>query len=164
VQALPLPLDVDGPVQAEVFVVWLNGQTIELSGPDGAAPWLIELASAEHPIEVVRRIVADVLGRPKLVHSTSWRRDRDAVILTFVAVVDGRLVADLPSAPVGRAALARSGAAAAPASIAHDQVLEHALRHLSWLATDDEVVRGELPDAWHRALAAFVPEPFRALG
>ena len=28
--------DVEGPVQAEVFVVWLNGDHLELTGPDGA--------------------------------------------------------------------------------------------------------------------------------
>lgn len=68
------------------------------------------------------------------------------------------------SRPVGRAGLARSAARAAPADIAADQVLEHALRHLAWLAQDDPVVRDELSDAWRDALRAYVPEPFQALG
>lgn len=42
-------------------------------------------------------------------------------------------------------------------------VLEHALRHLWWLSHDDDVVRVALPD-WAEALAAYVPEPFRAFG
>jgi hypothetical protein len=156
-------LDVSGPVQAEVFVVWLNGSRLELTGPCGAAPWIIELGSTEHPVEVVDRIVADALGTPRLVHSTSWRRDRDAVILSFVVVADTETVAGLESAPVERAALARSGPREAPRAVEHGQVLEHALRHLAWLAKEDPVVRGELSGGWQTVLARYVPEPFRSL-
>ena len=49
--------DVQGPVQAEVFVVWLAGDHLELTGPCGAAPWLLELGAADHPVDVVTRIV-----------------------------------------------------------------------------------------------------------
>lgn len=80
----PDGFDVEGPVQPEVFVVWLAGDHLELTGPCGPAPWLLELGPADHPVEVVTRIVRDVIGEPLLVHSTSWRRDRDAVILSFV--------------------------------------------------------------------------------
>ena len=68
--------DVDSPVQAEVFVVWLDDDRLRLTGPDGPGPWLLQLGATEHPVEVVDRIVRDVLGPPTLVHSTSWRRDR----------------------------------------------------------------------------------------
>jgi hypothetical protein len=160
----PQGWDVDGPVQAEVFVVWLHGDTLELTGPCGPAPWLLELGAAEHPVEVVDRIVRDVVGEPLLVHSTSWRRDRDAVILSFVVAIDGALVGAMASRRVARAALARSEATAAPRDIATDQVVEHALRHLAWLAEDDPVVRAELSAGWRAALAEYVPEPFRNLG
>jgi hypothetical protein len=40
-------------------------------------------------------------------------------------------------------------------------VLEHGLRHLAWLAKDDEVVAERLNPAWRDALAGYVPEPFR---
>jgi hypothetical protein len=162
--AMPEAWDVEGPVQAEVFVVWLNVDTIELTGPDGPAAWLLELGAAEHPVEVVDRIVRDVVGDPLLVHSTSWRRDRDAVILSFVVVIDPGLVVEMESRPITRTDLARSAATVAPRDIATDQVVEHALRHLAWLAEDDPVVREELSPAWHAALAAYVPEPFRNLG
>jgi hypothetical protein len=164
VTRLPNGIDVDGPVQAEVFVVWLNRAGIELTGPCGAAPWIIELGSTDHPVEVVDRIVRDTVGRPNVIHSTSWRRDRDAVILSFVAVIDGELVNGMESAPIGRAELARSEATAAPREIAHEQVLEHGLRHLAWLARDDSVVAAELPAGWRAALDSYVPEPFRSLG
>jgi hypothetical protein len=162
--AMPTAWDVEGPVQAEVFVVWLNEGTLELTGPCGAAPWILELAATDHPVEVVDRIVRDVVGDPLLVHSTSWRRDRDAVLLSFVVAIDPGLVRDMDSRPVARTDLARSEATVAPRDIATDQVVEHALRHLAWLAEDDPVVRGELSPAWHAALAAYVPEPFRNLG
>ena len=161
---LPDGFDVEGPVQAEVFVVWLHNDRIELTGPCGSAPWMIELGAGEHPVEAVSRIVRDVVGEPIVVHSTSWRRDRDAVILSFVAVIDAGLVGSMETAPVGRADLARSSATAAPREIAYDQVVEHGLRHLAWLVKDDPVVAGELSPAWAAALSGYVPEPFRTLG
>jgi len=42
-------------------------------------------------------------------------------------------------------------------------VLEHGLRHLAWLAVEDEVVRTTLDDDWKRLLTDYVPEPFRHL-
>jgi hypothetical protein len=161
---LPAGFDVEGPVQAEVFVVWLNDDHLELTGPCGAAPWLLELGETEHPVAVVDRIVRDVVGPPVLVHSTSWRRERDAVILSFVVVIDAALVGGMESRRIGRAELARSRATAAPRSIGFDQVVEHGLRHMAWLAADDPVVGSELPDGWRELLAAYEPEPFRALG
>jgi hypothetical protein len=155
---------IEGPVRAEVFVVWLAGDHLELTGPCGADPWLIELGATEHPVEVVDRIVRDVVGEPRLVHSTSWRRDADAVILSFVVVIDEALVGDMETAPIQRAELARGEATAAPRSIATSQVVEHGLRHMAWLVKDDPVVAGELTGAWRTLLAQYVPEPFRNLG
>jgi hypothetical protein len=160
----PFGWDVDSPVQAEVFVVWLDGNRLQLTGPDGPQPWLLQLGSTEHPVEVVDRIVRDVVGPPILVHSTSWRRDRDAVILSFVVVIGRELVGDMASVPIERAELARSDATAAPRDIAVSAVVEHGLRHLAWLVQDDPVVAAELPGAWRPLLAAYVPEPFRSLG
>jgi hypothetical protein len=156
----------EGPVQAEVFVVWRNGEQLELTGPCGAAPWYIEVGAGEHPVDVVTRVASDALGgKPRLVHSTSWRRDRDAVILSFLVVVnESQLAQSEGSVPIGRAALARSTATEAPVDISYGQVLEHALRHLAWLAHDDPVVSAELEPEWHTLLGGYVPEPFRALG
>ncbi len=156
-------IDVEGPIQAEVFVVWLNRDHLELTGPCGAAPWIIELGDVEHPVAVVDRIVRDVVGPPLLVHSTSWRRDRGAVILSFIVVIDERVVGVMESAPIGRSELARSGATAAPKSIDHEQVVEHGLRHMAWLAADDPVVAAALSATWRSVLAGYAPEPFRAL-
>ncbi len=156
--------DVEGPVQAEIFVVWLAGDHLEITGPCGAAPWLVEVGAADHPVDVVARLVRDAVGEPLLVHSTSWRRDRDAVILSFVAVIDPSLVGAMESLPVGRSELARGEATAAPRAVASEQVIEHGLRHMAWLAKDDPVVAAELPPGWREVLAGYVPEPFRNLG
>jgi len=160
----PDGFDVQGPIQAEVFVVWLAGDHLELTGPCGPAPWLLEIGASDHPVDVVTRIVNNVIGDPMLVHSTSWRRDHEAVILSFVAVIDRSLVGSMASLPIERAALARGDATAAPHDIATTQVVEHGLRHLAWLAMDDPVVAAELPADWHTLLATYVPEPFRNLG
>jgi len=160
----PVGWDVDSPIQAEVFVVWLDGDQILLTGPDGPHAWYLQLGPTEHPVEVVDRIVRDVVGPPLLVHSTSWRRDRDAVILSFVVVIGADRARTFESAPIGRAELARSEATAAPRDIAFEQVVEHGIRHLAWLVADDPVVAGELSGEWRTVLAAYVPEPFRALG
>ena len=160
----PDGFDVEGPVQAEVFVVWLSGDHLELTGPCGPAPWLLELGPSDHPVEVVARSVRDVVGEPLLVHSTSWRRDRDAVILSFVVVIDQALVGSMASLPIVRSDLARGDATAAPSEIATMHVVEHGLRHMAWLAKDDPVVAAGLPDGWDTLLAEYVPEPFRNLG
>ena len=160
----PAGWDVDSPVQAEVFVVWLDGERLQLTGPDGPQPWILQLGPTEHPVEVVDRIVRDVVGPPILVHSTSWRRDRDAVILSFVVLIEHELVDGMASAPIDRTELARSKATAAPHDIATNAVVEHGLRHLAWLAKDDPVVAAELPRAWRPLLADYIPEPFRNLG
>ncbi|HVQ23226.1 MAG TPA: hypothetical protein VMT36_08110 [Candidatus Saccharimonadia bacterium] len=160
----PDGFDVEGPVQAEVFVVWLADDHLELTGPCGAAPWLLELGATDHPVEVVTRIVREVIGEPLLVHSTSWRRDREAVVLSFVVVINDALVGSMASLPITRSELARGDATAAPREIATSQVVEHGLRHMAWLAQDDPVVAAELPIGWGTLLSEYVPEPFRNLG
>jgi hypothetical protein len=154
---------VEGPVEAEVFVVWLDGGAIMLTGPCGADPWLIEVREDEDPVEVVTRLVRDNIGEPIVVHSTSWRRSRGAVILSFVVVITAELAKAFESVPVSRADLARSDATQAPARIAWGQVVEHGLRHLAWLVRDDAVVERELGVPWRNALESYVPEPFRNL-
>lgn len=160
----PAAWNVEGPVRAEIFLVWLNGDRPELTGPDGPVPWIVQLEDVEHPVEVVDRIVTGLVGPPIVVHSTSWRRESSAVILSFVVVIAPEQVAAMASAPIDRSELARSSARRPPASIGHAQVLEHGLRHLAWLVQDDPVVAARLSEGWREALAGYVPEPFRSLG
>lgn len=160
---MSLPLDVEGPIRAEIFTLASTDSGLLLTGPCGAAPWLIEVHDREHPLESVRRIVDDVLDDVWLVHSTSWRWEAGALTLTFVVVIGAGSVGDMDAAPVERIDLARGAATAAPTTIGHAQVLEHGLRHLAWLAREDDVVMGALTPEWHDALVGYVPEPFRQL-
>ncbi len=156
-----IPLDVDGPVTIEVFTVAHGHEGLVLTGPCGAAPWLIETGEGEHPLETAVRIIEGALPGSLLVHSTSWRFERNSVVLTFLAVVPDP--GSMDAAPVSRSDLARNAEHAAPDEISYGQVLEHALRHLAWLAKDDEVVNAALDADWLEALAGYVPEPFQQL-
>ena len=117
----------------------------------------------DDPVEVVTRLASNLMGDPLLVHSTSWRRARGSVILSFVVVNRDDQAPELSGIPITRADLARGEATSAPVSIAYQQVLEHGLRHLAWLVNDDEVVRSVLGDDWKTVLQGYVPEPFRHL-
>jgi len=153
-----------GPVQAEVFVLRLKKGTPELAGPCGPAAWYMEVGADEDPVEVVTRLSTNLLGPPLLTHSTLWRRARGSVILSFVVVIADTQAPELEGVAIARAELARSGATAAPPTIAAVQVIEHGLRHLAWLAQDDATVKALLSDSWRRALAGYMPEPFQHLG
>jgi hypothetical protein len=105
----------------------------------------------------------NLMGQPVLVHSTSWRRARGAVVLSFVVVNSEAQAPQLVGLPISRAELARSGATSAAKTIDAAQVLERGLRHLAWLSREDQVVTAALSDEWKLALADYVPEPFRNL-
>ncbi len=139
----------------------MAGGQIELAGPCGPDPWYIEVGADDDPVEVVARLSRNLMGQPLLVHSTSWRRARGGVILSFVVVNAENQAENMVGIPIGRAELARSEATTAAKTIATNQVLEHGLRHLAWLAKDDEVVKKTLSDDWKRVLGGYVPEPFR---
>ncbi len=133
----------------------------ELAGPCGPDPWYIEVAPEDDPVEVVSRLSRNLMGQPILVHSTSWRRARGAVVLSFVVVNADDQATQLVGVPISRTELARSGATSAAKTIASAQVLEHGLRHLAWLAREDQAVIDALSEEWKRVLAEYVPEPFR---
>jgi hypothetical protein len=135
----------------------------ELAGPCGPDPWYIEVAAEDDPVEVVGRLSRNLMGEPVLVHSTSWRRARGAVVLSFVVVNSDSQAPQLVGVPISRAELARSGATNAAKAIASVQVLEHGLRHLAWLSKEDQVVMATLSEEWKRTLLDYVPEPFRNL-
>ncbi len=158
-----LPIDVVGPVRAEVFVVTHDGDRPLLTGPDGPQAWHIETAGAEHPLDLVREMVRKNMDGVQLVHSTSWRWDRQAVVLSFLVVIDPAGRGEMAAVPIGRSELARSTAEEAPEHIGNEQVLEHAMRHLAWLDQEDQVVASTLSDAWKTELAGFVPAPFQQL-
>ena len=109
---------VEGPVQVEVFVLRMRAGRPGLAGPCGPDPWYIELDAQDDPVEVVSRLSRNLMGEPILVHSTSWRRARGAVVLSFVVVNSDDQAPDLDGVPITRAELARSEATSAAETIA----------------------------------------------
>jgi CRP-like cAMP-binding protein len=116
------------------------------------------------PAAVVGAALARIGLRAEIVHSTSWRYEGDRLVLTYVAILPGPLRPDdFEAISVARADLARGTARGAPASIDVSQVVEHGLRHLSWLSRDDPAIRESLTASWLAFVERYQPEPFRAL-
>lgn len=160
------PWSADFVMQAiEILPVRLREGRFHSIGPKHADSFVVAWPTAHKPEEVAVGAL-DRLGlTPIVLHSTSWRNARDEVILTYLAVVapDAPVPRDWSEAPIARSDLARGEATAPPTGIAVTQVIEHALRHLSWLIKDDPMIRASLPE-WEPHLAEYTPEPFRALG
>ena len=165
------------PISTVAWSPELVAQTLEIlpvALRPGGLVWLkpmhadslrVGLPAAAKPGEVVLDAMKWYPLEPLVVHSTSWRHEAARIILTYVAVITSpeHLPPDsLVALPVRRAELTRGEATAAPTTIGVEAVLEHALRHLSWLVKDDPAVMEALAD-WKTVLADFQPEPFRAL-
>jgi hypothetical protein len=150
----------------EVLILLLEEDSVAWLKPVHADSLHVGLPVSSSPGDVV----IETLGRfglvPRVVHSTSWRHEEGRLVLTYVAVVEppSSVPSDaLRRVEVARADLARGDATAPPTEIGVAQVIEHALRHLSWLLRDDPAIGEALPD-WAGVLDRYQPEPFRALG
>lgn len=148
----------------EVFIVCRGPTGLANLRPVHAPSLRLAMGVGREPAELVLAAVARYELRPIVVHSTSWRSEPGRIVLSYVAAVEtpDALGPFLVAERIGRADLARGDATAAPTSIGTVQVLEHALRHLSWLVRDDPAVRTALA-TWTPDLDAYVPEPFRNL-
>ncbi|MHB8512126.1 MAG: hypothetical protein ACYDCC_08070 [Actinomycetota bacterium] len=148
----------------EIFPVFRDEDGLAWLKPMHADSLRIGTSPARTPADTVLRALERYGVTPIVVHSTSWRTQADRMILTYAAIV--RPFAPKPEGPlrmlrIGRADLARGEATAAPKVIDVEQVIEHALRHLSWLVKDDPVIAEALSD-WRPTLESYTPEPFRA--
>ena len=153
---------VEGAVWLEILPFFLDAGGIRTLRATGGRSWRVPHAGDDVRQAVAQRLAAAGLD-PVAVHSTSWRQERGAVLLTHLAVLR-RPAADaegLESWPVRDGELAYGSALLPPARIEVDHVVAHALRHLAWLALQDEAVRGSLSDGWREALRRFQAEPFR---
>lgn len=154
-----------GSASLEAIVLFLDDEGIRHVYPHGRetvrADWDPDLDPAE---SIVDAIAGHALA-PVMVHSTSWRVLEREIVLTSLVVIEPP--AHLPETYevelVTRAELARGHATGPPQEVHLSQVVEHGLRHLSWLVQEDEAISAALPD-WSRALATYESEPFRAFG
>ncbi len=149
----------------EALILYLGSDGIHHLRPIHAPTLRLGWKADLQPGEVVVDAVARYGLSPFLVHSTSWRMEEGRLILTYVVGVEppGKLSEFLADDLVGRSDLARGDAMGPPVDIGVVQVVEHGLRHLSWLVKDDAAVHDALPD-WVEALSVYEPEPFRAFG
>ncbi|HEX6487927.1 MAG TPA: cyclic nucleotide-binding domain-containing protein [Candidatus Dormibacteraeota bacterium] len=148
----------------ELLPVYLVSDGPWLLRPSAGGSWLVEATPGQVPAEVIAGALAAAGCQADIVHSTSWRFDQGRLVLTYLAIMPGaEQVAGMEALPVRRAELARGSAKGAPGEIRLDQVVEHGLRHLSWLSRDDPVIKEELSPAWLELVAGYQPEPFRAL-
>lgn len=120
---------------------------------------------ARHPGDSVVAELGKYGVRPTAVHSTSWRYERERLIVTYLAVLEDPAPSGtgLEASEVRRRELARGTATGPPPDIQIEHVIEHALRHLAWLSRDDPVIKHLLHGGWLRALEVYEPEPFRSL-
>lgn len=125
--------------------------------------WQVAFEPSRHPGDVARSELTRLKCEPKVIHSTSWRIQDDRLVLTYAAVLSGGGLRDgFREVRVQPLSLARGTATDAPQDIGIEQVVEHALRHLAWLAREDEPVRSALGADWEEALSPYNPEPFSA--
>lgn len=148
------------PLAADESGIWL------VSGHDAWRAATPVMADSEPHHEVELLLAAhDALSRTALLHSTSWRIDGPAAILTYVAVLQvGDLVpASWPNALPVSADIAEA-VGPAPTNAANEapipryiDVLKHAIRHLSFLANNDATAANALPQPWPTHLSQIRP-------
>ena len=148
----------------EILPVYLNEGNIFFQHPHGARSWQVDFETATHPGDVAGAALDQLNASPTSVHSTSWRVQEAGLVLTYVAVLPEPIDSthQFQALEVQTRDLARGTATDAPPMIDVAEVVEHALRHLSWLVRDDEPIRDALGTEWQSALALYQPEPFSA--
>jgi hypothetical protein len=148
------------PVAADETGIWL------LSGDDAWRPATTVAADSEPHFEVELTLSNHrALDQVAVLHSTSWRVDGPAVVLTYVALLDVPDAVRLtwPDArPVSAAAVNAVGPApahqpAGPPAPRYIDVLKHAIRHLAFLRDTDETTSGAFPEYWARHLTSIRP-------
>ena len=148
------------PVAADEAGIWL------VSGRDALRWGPVEADGDVHyETEMLLRGFGASLDEVAVIHSTSWRPDGPAIVLTYVAVlrVSGYVLETWPdAAPVTAALLAAvgkappHGAADVPVPRVMD-VLLHGLRHLRFLLDRDAETGAALDAHWRRHLRPLEP-------
>jgi hypothetical protein len=155
------PTDGSVPVSIEPLILFADDHGIHELVPD--APTRLPCRESPHPNDAAAEVARRLGLAPCFVHSTSWRIEASAVVITYVVCVAA--VAHVPGTTVHRIAGAVPATGTAldpPAAIEHDHIVGHALRHLAWL-TDHDPAAGMALAAWRPHLAAFRPAPFAQL-
>lgn len=122
------------PVRIEVFVVTADSARQAVQYVRRQAPLSIDSPDPD----VVARTLAASSGTPSLLHSTSWRREKDgAIVLTYLAYCEPAQFHPPEPVQIPWKALAAPPPTdplhPRPPEIRDSDVLTHGLRHLSFL-------------------------------
>jgi hypothetical protein len=156
------------PVAADQFGIWLVS-------PEADA-WRSDYVNADRePHRAVEDLLDahDQFNRVQLLHSTSWRTDSDAVVLTYIAVLAVALVGHgesneyvLDTWPHARPLTLATAEAVGkplphgpiePPTPRYIDVLMHAVRHLRFLLETDVQAQAGLDDHWRHSLSDLQP-------
>lgn len=152
-------------VVLEIVPVSQRAGVIYWVRPLGPSLWQIDFTFEEDPCRQIINLLARYSCSPLIVHSTSWRYEANRMILTYLAALPATHA--LNEGWICQAAdgdfLARGSALEPPAEVDMRAIVNHALRHLAWLALDDPSIGAALRTPWIRALEAFLPAPFVCL-
>ena len=135
---------VSGPaVFLEVFPVYLSGGELFVLVPGGEESWQFPMPGSGPAHDLVRRELISNALEPEIIHSTSWRQDRQKLIITYLVVIryPGKTPEEFETFPVVQSGIVRGGATSPPRNIPTQAVINHAFQHLAWLLQTDPVVR-----------------------
>jgi len=122
------------------------------------------LARGVHPDALARRLAG--LNDAGLLHSTSWRFEGGAVVLTYAAVPDPTPIGATPLDPERGAPYPMDPLAPGAVRLTAHDVAVHALRHLSYLRRSDPLVARGIhgqAELWE-AIGRYEPALAGALG
>lgn len=148
------------PVAADEISLWL------LSGADAWRSDAVPADSEPHAeVEWVLTRESQAVEDVALLHSTSWRVEGPAVLLTYIAVLrtDGLVHDKWPAAkPISLELSEHVGkpfrhGPAEPPTPRYIDVLLHGIRHLRFLLDTDSESGAALDQHWHRYLRALEP-------
>ncbi|WUI00943.1 hypothetical protein OHR68_03730 [Spirillospora sp. NBC_00431] len=147
------------PVAADEIGIWLvSGEDAWRSG---------NVAADNEPHAEVEYVLAqqNALGKAVMLHSTSWRVDGPALLLTYMAVIETKgLVRDTwqEALPVSLDLATAVGkplthSPVEPPTPRYIDVLIHGLRHLRFLLDTDATNGDALDERWRTHLATLAP-------
>lgn len=145
------------PVAADEVGIWLLS---------GIYAWRsLPIRADTNPHRAVEDILHEQEAAPQLLHSTSWRMDEDALMVTYIAVIEcqspvrqgwpeAKPVSDDMLQAVGKPSPTEPTESPVPREI---DVLAHAIRHLRFLLDTDAEARQGLGEDWRSRLKELSP-------
>ena len=157
----------------EIFPVTIVSKKAMLIGSQQEqqnSTWMIPHLPDIHPnrnvIDHLHTFFGDHFDpRRTIVHSTSWRFERERLLLTYLAVLpQGNWIERFASTrnislePIGAIESKRGDHLYPPAQLQAHSVLAHALDHLASLSTYDLAIQAVLEPEWQEILKPRVPK------